>query len=201
MDEDLINIDEIEEIKDSVSYGITEFPDKKNENDGKRGQDKTVRNKKEKLPPTDSLVTDNLVESFALLSSMLDEAKNTKKNLEKIHESIVDLLKVVTELRDVSEEFSKVNQIVKEINTLVKAISLNNTNIKDLINIIYKITDEQKKIKRDVDEIKNEIFFTGNDGSQKNKNSKKGNFLPVLNFVVNIATIVLLIYFFSHIGK
>ena len=139
MDEDLINIDEIEEIKDSVSYGITEFPDKKNENDGKRGQDKTVRNKKEKLPPTDSLVTDNLVESFALLSSMLDEAKNTKKNLEKIHESIVDLLKVVTELRDVSEEFSKVNQIVKEINN-------NAEYTKKIQNIPIQKQNEEEKL-------------------------------------------------------
>lgn len=188
----LINIDELEEIpEESFDDNDEEYGNQKQEK--KKEEEPAV--KKEKLSPTDDIITDNLVESFALLSSMLDEAKSTKENIEKIHESILKLLEVVTELRDVSEEFSKVNQIVKEINVLVKAISVNNSNIKDLIDVIYKITEKQKKLEQDVNSIKNEIFFADEETVSKNKKLKNGNnFLLILNLAVSGGVLILLFF-------
>ena len=194
-EENLINIDDIEEIPEEMfDENDTSQENKENyiEKDKKDKKEKSVK-KTEKLAPTDDIITDNLVESFALLSSMLDEAKSTKENIEKIHESILKLLEVVTELRDVSEEFSKVNQIVKEINVLVKAISVNNSNIKDLIDVIYKITEKQKKLEQDVNAIKNEIFFTDEETISKNKGFKNGNnFLLILNLAISGGILILL---------
>jgi len=189
-EENLINMDELEEIPEEIFQdGESEgFSDTENE---KRTR-KHSPGKKEKLSPTDDIITDNLVESFALLSSMLDEAKSTKENIEKIHESILKLLDVVTQLRDVSEEFSKVNQIVKEINVLVKAISVNNSNIKDLIDVIYKITEKQKRLEQDVNTIKNELFFADEGEVKKTKNGN--NFLLMLNLAISGGVLILLFF-------
>jgi len=188
-EENLINMDELEEIPEEVFQDDRDMESSKTVN-GREEKKPPV--KKEKLSPTDDIITDNLVESFALLSSMLDEAKSTKENIEKIHESILKLLDVVTQLRDVSEEFSKVNQIVKEINVLVKAISVNNSNIKDLIDVIYKITEKQKKLEQDVNAMKNELFFADEGEVKKTKNGN--NFLLILNLAISGGILILLFF-------
>ena len=151
--------------------------------------------KRKKLPPTDDVIKENLVEAFSLLSSMLEEAKKSKENLEKIYEIVLNLLKTVEELKEVGDEFAKVNQIVEEINVLVKAVSVNNANIKDLIEVIYKIAEGEKKNEKEIESIKNEIFFR-----PEEKNKENGsNFALTLILAINGGIFFLLLLIFLRL--
>jgi len=204
-EETLIDVDEIEEVPEEFLNSGTETKDDeshtKEVRNNKNNEEKSKKSnkKKEKIPPTDDIIADNLVEAFALLSSMLDEAKTTKENIEKIHESILKLLEVVTSLREASEEFSKINQIVKEINVLVKAISINNSNIKELIDVIYKIVEKQDNLEQDLTSVKNELFFTDEKKKKEivkkiNSSNNNRSWLQILNFSISLGTLVILFF-------
>lgn len=143
---------------------------------------------------TEDVVFEQLSDSFIVLENLINGAKNSKDNLEKIYELLNSIKTITTDLKEsvvsiqninsISDNMSKLDKTLKEwVNEEVKMISALNsvlTEQKSLKELIHK--SNKKRIVDDISEAS-----TGD-------NSGSGNLVTNILLVL-IITIQVVIYF------
>ena len=199
---------EIKELNDEL-YDNTDFEDnwdeeyeeyeeyEDEENNNSEEKEDLIIDKKEnkEVKTTEELIAKHLTDAFLVLSSMLDEAKVAKENIEKIYNILNEIVKITENIKNSTEKINEINQIVEHIDVLVKAITVNNSNIQNLIEIVGELNKRQKNMQKEIGEIKLNNFIDTTE-EKTEKKSKKISIEYVNMFLIFSVLILIFVKFF-----
>ena len=193
---------EIEELNDEL-YNNSDFENDWDEEDEEYGEDEkekeenlVIDKKEEKnIKTTNELIAKHLTDAFLVLSSMLDEAKVAKENIEKIYNILNEIVKITENIKNSTEKINEINQIVEHIDVLVKAITVNNSNIQNLIEIVGELNKRQKNMQKEIGEIKLNNFIDTTE-EKTEKKSKKISIEYINMFLIFSVLILIFVKFF-----
>ena len=188
---------EIEELNDEL-YNNSDFENDWDEEDEEYGEDEkekeenlVIDKKEEKnIKTTNELIAKHLTDAFLVLSSMLDEAKIAKENIEKIYNILNEIVKITENIKNSTEKINEINQIVEHIDILVKAITVNNSNIQNLIEIVGELNKRQKNAQKEIEEIKLNNFIDINE--KKTDKKKKRISVEYINMFLIFSVLILI---------